>query len=108
MIDKCFLAGSEIFSSRAWVTARRRAGREARDHCERALALFQPGRDEDLAFRFGWDPGAAAMANLATALWALGEVDRATSLIDRMQTWISDLTHVGTLAPGRMTRPSSY
>ena len=76
--------------------------REARDHFERALALFQPGRDEDLAFRFGWDPGVAAMANLATALWALGEVDRATSLIDRMQTRIADLTHVGTLAPGRM------
>ena len=30
VIDKCFLAGSELFSSRAWVTARRRAGREAR------------------------------------------------------------------------------
>ena len=74
---------------------------QARDHFERALALFQPGRDEDLAFRFGWDPGVAAMANLATALWALGEVDRATSLIDRMQTRIADLTHVGTLTPAR-------
>ena len=29
VIDKCFLAGSELFSSRAWATARRRAGREA-------------------------------------------------------------------------------
>ena len=29
VIDKCFLASSELFSSRAWVTARRRAGREA-------------------------------------------------------------------------------
>ncbi len=29
VIDKCFLAGSALFSSRAWVTARRRAGREA-------------------------------------------------------------------------------
>jgi transposase InsO family protein len=29
VIDKCFLAGSELFSSRAWVTAGRRAGREA-------------------------------------------------------------------------------
>jgi predicted ATPase len=75
---------------------------QARDHFERALALFQPSRDEDLAFRFGWDPGVAAMANLATALWALGEVDRATSLIDRMQTRIADLTHVATLAPGRI------
>jgi predicted ATPase len=26
---------------------------EARKHLERALALFQPGRDDDLAFRFG-------------------------------------------------------
>ena len=29
VIDKRCLAGSELFSSRAWVTARRRAGREA-------------------------------------------------------------------------------
>ena len=42
------------------------------------------------------------MANLATALWPLGEVDHATSLINRMQTRMVDLTHVGTLAFGRM------
>jgi class 3 adenylate cyclase/predicted ATPase len=76
--------------------------REARDHFERALALFQPGRDDDLAFRFGLDPGVAAMACLAIALWPLGEVDRAISLIDRMQTRIAHLTHVGTLAYGKM------
>ena len=29
---------------------------EAREHLERALALFQPGRDDDLAFRFGRTP----------------------------------------------------
>ena len=29
----------------------------ARPHLERALALFQPGRDDDLAFRFGHDEG---------------------------------------------------
>ena len=76
--------------------------REARSHLERALALFEPGRDDDLAFRFAWDPGVAAMASLAIASWALGEVDRAISLIDRMQTRIAGLTHVGTLAVGRM------
>ena len=74
---------------------------EARDHLERALALFQPGRDDDLAFRFGVDPGVATMAILAVALWPLGEVDRAISLIDRMQTRVAGLTHVGTLAFGR-------
>ena len=63
--------------------------REARDHFERALALFQPGRDDDLAFCFGVDPGVNAMAYLAIASWALGEADRAISLIDRMQTRIA-------------------
>ena len=76
--------------------------REARDHLERALALFQPGRDDDLAFRFGLDPGVGAMGFLAAASWPLGEVDRAISLIDRMQTRAAGLTHVGTLAAGRM------
>ena len=76
--------------------------REARDHLERALALFQPGRDDDLAFRFGLDPGVAVMAHLAITSWSLGEVDRAISLIDRMQTRAAHLTHVGTLAGGRI------
>src|SRR5208337_4286567 len=76
--------------------------REARDHLERALALFQPGRDNDLAFRFGLDPGVAAMFSLAVALWPLGEVDRAVSLVEQMLMRIADLTHVGTLAVGRM------
>ena len=76
--------------------------REARVHLERALALFEPGRDDDLTFRFAWDPGVAAMASLAIVSWSLGEVDRAISLMDRMQTRIAGLTDVGTLAVGRM------
>ena len=76
--------------------------REARDHLERALGLFQPGRDDDLAFRFGLDPGVAAMVNLAVVSWSLGEVDRAISLIERMQTRLAGLTHVGMLAFGKM------
>jgi predicted ATPase len=84
---------------RCWFTGEYR---EARDHFERALALFQPGRDDDLAFRFGQDSGVGAMAYLALASWPLGEVDRAISLIDRMQMRIADLTHVGTRAFGRL------
>jgi predicted ATPase len=76
--------------------------REARRHLEMALSLFEPGRDDDLAFRFGPDPGVAAMIDLAIALWPLGEVDYATSLVDRMQTRISRLTSIGTVAFGRM------
>jgi hypothetical protein len=42
------------------------------------------------------------MTLLAIASWPLGEVDRAISLIDRMQTRMADLPHVGTLATGRI------
>ena len=71
---------------------------EARAHLEHALALFQPGRDDDLAFRFGFDAGVAAMANLAISTWALGDVDRATSLVDRMHARMRDVTHANTHA----------
>ena len=69
---------------------------------ERALALFQPGRDDDLAFRFGPDPGVVAMHYLALTLWPIGDIGRAVSLVGRAEARIADLTHVGTLAPGRM------
>ena len=35
---------------------------EAREHLEQALAIFDPERDRDLAFRFGQDVGVSAMA----------------------------------------------
>ena len=47
---------------------------EARDHLERALALFQPGRDDDLAFRFGHDVGLGAMLSLALVLWPMARL----------------------------------
>ena len=73
---------------------------EALHHLKRALELFQPGRDDDLAFRFGLDAGVAAMACLALALWPLGEIDLATSLIQQMLARMASLTHVTTLAIG--------
>jgi predicted ATPase len=76
--------------------------REARDHFEQALALFQPGRDDDMAFRFGQDPGVSAMAFFALALWPLGEIDRAASFMSRMLARITSLTHGNTIALGHM------
>jgi tetratricopeptide (TPR) repeat protein len=75
---------------------------EARRHLERALLLFEPGRDDDLAFRFGQDAGVSAMVNLATVSWCLGDVARSTSLVDEARTRIADLTHVASIAFGRM------
>jgi predicted ATPase len=74
----------------------------ARDHLERALALFQSGRDDDLAFRFGMDPGVPAMIYLGLTLWILGETDRAVSLIERARQRVASLAHAHTLALGTM------
>jgi predicted ATPase len=64
--------------------------------------LFQPGRDDDLAFRFGHDAGVGAMLYQALALWPLGDVDRARSLIESAQRRIAIITHIGTHAYGKV------
>ena len=74
---------------------------EARENLERALALFQPGRDDDLAFRFGLDVGFTVLICSAIALWPLGEVERALSLVESAQARLAAITHAGTLAFGR-------
>jgi class 3 adenylate cyclase/predicted ATPase len=75
---------------------------EAHDHLERALALFNPGRDDSLAFRFGYDPGVAAMFFLAFTLWPLGDVGRAVFLVRDADARSTGLDHVGTRAFKRM------
>jgi predicted ATPase len=73
---------------------------EARDHLERALALFKAGRDDDLAFRFGQDAGVTAIMCLAFALWPLGDVERAVSLVGDSETRCATLADIGTRAFG--------
>jgi predicted ATPase len=75
--------------------------REAREHLERALALFQPGRDDDLAFRFGVDHGVVATLYLALTLWPQGEFGRAVSLLSDAEARITGLAHIATRAYGR-------
>jgi len=70
--------------------------REARGHLERAVALFEPGRDDDLAFRFGQDTGVAAMLYLALTLWPMGDIERAISLARDAEARIAGLAHVHT------------
>ena len=76
--------------------------REARDHLEHALALFEPGRDDDLTFRFGHDAGVVATLHLAFALWPIGDVVRAVSLVRSAEARASGLAHLGTKVFGRM------
>ena len=74
---------------------------QARQHIERALALFQPGRDDDLAFRFGIDAGVGAMLYLALTLWPLGEIGSAISLVRDAEARSASLAHIGTRAHGK-------
>jgi len=48
------------------------------------------------------DPGVPAMAYLGFTLWVLGEIDRATSLIECARERVANLTHANTLALGTM------
>ncbi len=73
----------------------------ARDHLERALALFVPGRDDDLAFRFGQDSGVAVMLYLALTLWPLGDIRRAVSVVGDAEARIADLAFIGTRVFGK-------
>ena len=74
---------------------------EAREHIERALALFQPGRDDDLAFRFGHDAGVGGNVYLALTLWPLGDIGRAISLVRDAEARSASLAHIGTRAYGK-------
>jgi predicted ATPase len=75
---------------------------EARHRLERALGLFQPGRDNDLAFRFGWDAVVGASLYLALTLWPLGDIGRAVSLVRGARTRIAGLSHLNAHANGNM------
>ena len=71
---------------------------EAREDLAVALEIFDPMRDGDLAFRFGYDVGVGAMANLSLVLWPLGDVDGARRLVRDMAARIPEVTHKGTAA----------
>jgi class 3 adenylate cyclase/predicted ATPase len=69
----------------------------ARVHFEHALAIYDPTRDRELAFRFGQDTGIAAKIFLALTLWPLGEIDRARSCAEEAISQAAQCGHVPTL-----------
>jgi predicted ATPase len=74
----------------------------ARDHLEKAVALFEAGRDDDLAFRFGVDAGVGAMLYLGLVSWALGDIDRSISLIADAQERADRITHIVSRAHAKL------
>ena len=71
---------------------------EARTQLERALANFDPERDGDFAFRYGFDPGVAAMSHLALTLWPLGEFDQARRHLTNSTARSAEITRLATIA----------
>ena len=73
---------------------------DARVSLECALAIFDPERDSDLAFRFAQDLGVSITAYLALVLWPLGEVDRAREVAEEMVARATRIGHVGAAVYG--------
>ncbi len=71
---------------------------EAQTHLERALADYRPDRDAQARFRFGYDTGILATANLVTTTWLLGQVERARQLAEQAVRSATELGHVPTCA----------
>ena len=73
---------------------------DARASLKRALAIFDPERDSELAFRFAQDLGVSITAYLALVLWPLGEADRAREVAEEMVARATKIGHVGTAVYG--------
>src|SRR5438552_3770182 len=67
-------------------------------HCERGLALYDPGRHASQAFAYGGhDPGACGGNHLARARWSLGYPERAAAAIRDALALSEKLAHPLTL-----------
>jgi hypothetical protein len=71
--------------------------RGARLHLEQAVPADDAERDRQSIARFGYDAGAIAMNYLAWVLWPLGEVDRATHLIEEALSLALRSGHIPTM-----------
>jgi class 3 adenylate cyclase/predicted ATPase len=70
----------------------------ARSCHEKSLAIADSVRDNNIEFRFGQDPGAAALINLAISLWPLGEINQAGQYAEQAIARAVESKQVVTLA----------
>jgi len=71
---------------------------QAREHFAQSIALYDPQQHRTLAFAYGQDPGVAALALDAYALWLLGYPDQALRRSQEAYTLAQELAHPFTLA----------
>jgi predicted ATPase len=70
----------------------------AHDHFRKAIELYDQARHACFIDRFGQDPGAAAEAFDAVAMWVLGRVDEALRLANRALADAESTAHPPTMA----------
>ncbi|HEY2511370.1 MAG TPA: AAA family ATPase [Polyangiaceae bacterium] len=69
----------------------------AKDHLERAIALYDPALHRAHAHMFGQDPGMFARVMLGWALWPMGRADQASQLAEEGVILARGLSHPNTL-----------
>ena len=70
----------------------------ARQHLERARALYDPEEHSQYRYRYGQDIGATALCYLCWALWHLGFVDQASEVAAQAVRHAEHISHPHTLA----------
>jgi predicted ATPase len=71
---------------------------DAEGNLAEALKTYDPERDRDAKFQFGWDTGAGAAAYLTHTSWALGDVERARALSEEALARADETAHAPTRA----------
>jgi predicted ATPase len=68
----------------------------AREHCERAIALYDPERNGSLTLMVGFDLGVVSRALAAASLWHLGYPDQARKKAEKGLVLAQTLSHPAT------------
>jgi len=84
-----------VYGATCWVTGS--DAETAKRHLEKALALYDPERDRDLAYRFAQDIGVSALVYLSLVQWVLGESDRSHATMTEALAHAAKINHVPTL-----------
>ena len=66
---------------------------QARDHCEKGIALYDPRQHRSHSFLYGHDPAVSCLSYIALALWSLGYPDQALQRDHEVLRLAQELSH---------------
>jgi class 3 adenylate cyclase/predicted ATPase len=71
---------------------------EARQQLEKSAQIYDPERDREVKFHFGWDSSAGLPAILALTRWLLGDIGQARQLMEQAMARAAESAHQPTSA----------